>query len=227
MAEKKPAGKKTTAKKSTAKSGKKRTTPPGKKKGLTAFEERFCQEYMYAPSGAKAARRAGSEATRADQIAYALLRKVEVQERIAELKAAYMEKSGLKIESIYRYLDAVINFDIRDLYHEDGRLKQPHELAPDVAMAIQGMKVRELMGGSGDERTVIGQDVEYNVANRNDAADKALKALGAYREIIELQADSTLRGIFNAISGRTVGPPGLRTGPQGIAGGAGGNRGQG
>lgn len=188
---------------------------------LSEFEDRFCLEMVYAPNGATAARRAGTPSKQPAQAAYKLLQKEAVKARIAEYKATYIEKVGLEIESVYRYLNGVINFDIRDLYHRDGRLKQPHELDPDVAGVLQGLTVTTRKDGRGEDADML-EEVEYKVPNRNEAADKALKALGVYREIVELHADSTLRGILNAIAGQSLGPPGLRAGPQGIAGGTGG-----
>jgi len=82
--------------------------------GLSPKHRRFCEEYLKDLVGAKAAIRAGYSAKTAYQQGYALLRKPEIAEAIAELVQERSERTQITADMVLRKLARVAFGNIYD-----------------------------------------------------------------------------------------------------------------
>lgn len=116
-------------------------------KKLNDKQKRFVDEYLIDLNATQAAARAGYSQKTAGQIGERLLRKVEIQQAIAERKQARQERTEITQDRVLQELARIAFFDVRKLYREDGSLKGPHELDDDAAAVLAGVDVVEIAGG--------------------------------------------------------------------------------
>lgn len=99
-------------------------------------------------------------------------------------------------------------FDPGQLFAEDGSLLPVKKMAPEVRAAIASVEVEELFDGAGKDRKRIGYIRKVKLWDKNSAADKLLRHLGAYekdnRQRLGVLADlprETLRLIIERLRG--------------------------
>ena len=91
--------------------------------------ERFCREYVIDGDGNRSAQAAGYAPGGARQQACKMLKRPEVQARIAELNNRLLRDADITAERVKLELARVAFADLRSLYRADGTLKAPHEIA--------------------------------------------------------------------------------------------------
>lgn len=131
--------------------------------GLTERQEAFCQFYIIELDGQKASIMAGYSKKGAIQRGYKLLRTEPVQNRIRELKAARMRRTMITQDEVLVQWADIGCFDIRELYHEDGRMKLPQELSATAAQVVASAKVKQTKVrryATGDEEA---EEVEIHI----------------------------------------------------------------
>jgi len=131
-----------------------------------AQEELFAVAYTAnGNNGTAAAKAAGYSDKSAYSQATRLLKRPRVAARIAELQQALLEKHALKADDVMRQLGAIIRFDPRKLYREDGSLKDVAELDEDTAAALSGFEITvESTRGAKSKRNkkdADSDDIEY------------------------------------------------------------------
>ena len=90
---------------------------------LTDKQEMFCREYLIDLNATQAAIRAGYSVKTANRIAAQNLSKLDIQNRIAELKAKRNEDVGIDADYVLRRLVEIDQMDVLDILNEDGSLK--------------------------------------------------------------------------------------------------------
>ncbi|EPJ4017660.1 TPA: terminase small subunit [Klebsiella pneumoniae] len=90
---------------------------------LTDKQEMFCREYLIDLNATQAAIRAGYSVKTANRIAAKLLSKVDIQNRIAELKSKRNEDVGIDADYVLRRLVEIDQMDVMDILNDDGSLK--------------------------------------------------------------------------------------------------------
>lgn len=111
---------------------------------LTPKQEKFCQEYMVDLNATQAAIRAGYSKKTANVIASQNLSKLNIQDRLVELKGKIQEKTDLTVESVIE--------DIKDTHR---RAKLAEDEKP-TELKASDMLMRHLGGYEKDnERQVI------------------------------------------------------------------------
>lgn len=152
--------------------------------GLTENQEEFCQQFIIDLDAAKAAKRAEYAHP---QVAGCKLMKIEkVQKRIMELKRDRMHRTMISQDEVLIQWADIGLFDIRELYHEDGRMKLPHELSATAAQVVASAKVKQVKkrtyhsGDEDDEVTEVYIDevVEYKLNDKHTALTNLAKHLG-------------------------------------------------
>ena len=111
---------------------------------LTQKQEQFCIEYIETGNASEAHRRVYSyknmkEAT-INRNAHKVLQNNKIKTRLAELMAPVYEKLEVTQEKTLKRLMQGQEFDIRELYDENGKLKKPCDLDENVAKAVVGVK---------------------------------------------------------------------------------------
>lgn len=90
---------------------------------LTDKQEMFCCEYLIDLNATQAAIRAGYSAKTANRIAARLLSKVDIQNRIVELKTNRNESVGIDADYVLRRLVEIDQMDVLDILNDDGSLR--------------------------------------------------------------------------------------------------------
>lgn len=110
---------------------------------LTPKQERFCEEYLIDLNATQAAIRAGYSANTANRIASELLSKLDIQNRIAELKAERSKRTEITQDRVVKELAAMAFAKATDYACvEDGIviIKPTSMLTPLQQVAIVGIK---------------------------------------------------------------------------------------
>lgn len=91
---------------------------------LTDKQDMFCREYLIDLNATQAAIRAGYSVKTANRIAAQNLSKIDIQNRIAELKAKRNEDVGIDADYVLRRPVEIDQMDVLDILNDDGSLKQ-------------------------------------------------------------------------------------------------------
>ena len=153
---------------------------------LTPKQEKFCLEYLSTGNASEAYRRAYPKSllwksTSVERKACELSHNVKILARINGLQAKVEEKYiADKGRTIKRLLQGQ-EFDIRTLYHPDGKLKHPHELDDDAARAVVGVKYDK-----------DGALLEYKIIDVKGCAELVGKHLKIFTDRLEVKHTLTL-----------------------------------
>ncbi|MCX9003871.1 terminase small subunit [Citrobacter portucalensis] len=90
---------------------------------LTDKQEMFCREYLIDLNATQAAIRAGYSVKTANRIAAQNLSKLDIQNRIAELKKKRNDDVGIDADYVLRRLVEIDQMDVLDILNDDGSLK--------------------------------------------------------------------------------------------------------
>jgi phage terminase small subunit len=149
-----------------------------KKKKLTPKQQAFCDLYLIGLNAQDAyiqCYKTNNKNT-AKSKAHHLLNKEYIKEYIEKRQQEVAKKTEVTIERVVNELAKLGFSNVKDLYTEDGRLLQPHELSRDVASAIQEITIREEIRG--DEK--VAEIIKYKLADKKGSLDLLMKHLGGY-----------------------------------------------
>lgn len=158
---------------------------------LTDKQEMFCREYLVDLNATKAAIRAGYKEKSANRTASINMSKVDIQNRISELKHERNSRLEINADYVLRRLVEIDQMDVLDILTHDGGLKMVHEWPKVWRTTLSGLDVLTTVTNF-DETTV------ENILKKIKWPDKVknLELLGkhisvqAFRE----QASHTLTG---------------------------------
>ena len=164
--------------------------------GLSVFERKFATEYLVDLHAINAYQRASAPKkvayNTASTNAWKLMQRPDMQALITDIRDQAVAKAGLGIDDALNKLRQLLMYDVRKLFHADGRPKSVHELDDDTAMAVVGIDVVT----AGNAETGIGEVRKYKLADRIAALDKAMRYHNLFKEEQKSLAD--------AITGVTV-----------------------
>lgn len=133
-----------------------------------------------------------------------------VSARVAELRAAAVERSTLDQARVLSEIAMLAHSDIAGIMHVDGpkagQVKLPHELDAATRAAVASFKIDE-----------FGR-IEYKFWDKNSALERASKVLGLFEKDNRQKADPLVT-LLQGLSGNVVGP--VADAPPGGAGGKG------
>lgn len=107
-----------------------------------------------------------------------------LNKRTRAIKERLLRDEALTVESTVEAIRRGQNFDIRSLYHQDGRLKELHELSEEEAWPIVGIEiVREnIKGGDGHSDTVL----KYKLDRRHGYVELAARHQGMLHDKVDV-----------------------------------------
>ena len=150
---------------------------------LTIKQENFCLAYFKTGNASEAYREAYDVSKMKPETinrrAHDLVYNGKIKARIEDLYKPIRDKLVASKEKTIKRLMQGQEFDIRGLYHEDGKLKQPHELDDDTAKGVVGVKY--------DKDT--GALVEYKIIDVKGCAELIGKHLKLWVDKVELSTD--------------------------------------
>lgn len=163
-----------------AKSGKHAKVQAGSSKNAAAHKRALFVEAFLAngENATQAAISAGYSPKTAGSAGGRLLQLVEIQDQLARRRAQFAKTFEVTAESTTRSLAAALNFDFGSLWTPGGKLKQPHELDPEVRKCIQGVKTERLVV-NGEMKDIV---VEYIWQDRVRVREQAMRKFNLYAE---------------------------------------------
>jgi phage terminase small subunit len=138
---------------------------------------RFVDEYLIDLNGTQAAIRAGYSPKTANEQASRLLANVNIQLLIAEKQIIRSIRTEITSDRVILEIARLAFSDPRKAFTGANELKDIHDWPDEVAAAISSIKIKELRDADG---TVTGTVKEVKFWDKNSAADKLMKHLGAY-----------------------------------------------
>lgn len=156
---------------------------------LTAFEERFCHEYLIDLNATAAAVRAGSKATRPKEVGYQLLQKERVRARILQLMQERSQRTQIDADSVLLELAKIGFANMLDyvIVRKDGMAYVDlSRLTRDQAAAIQEVTVDVLAveeEPGGDKVPV--KRVKFKLSDKTRALELIGKHLGMFPTTIK------------------------------------------
>ncbi|MCG7388762.1 terminase small subunit [Pantoea sp. ACRSB] len=113
---------------------------------LTDKQEMFCREYLIDLNATQAAIRAGYSESTANRIAANLLSKVDIQNRVSELKTMRNEQVCVDAAYVLRRLVEIDQMDVLDILLANGELKPIKDWPKVWRTTLSGMDVTETAG---------------------------------------------------------------------------------
>ena len=120
-----------------------------------------------------------SEKTAGSQ-GFDLLKRPEVQALIQNESERAGKASGLSVDRWIEEVRRLAFCDARQLFDKEGNLKKIHEIDDDTAAAIAGVEAVDLLGGTGEDRKVVGYLKKIKLNSKTQALDMAAKHLSLY-----------------------------------------------
>lgn len=149
--------------------------------GLTFFQRALCERYLAHGNIQRAIHEADTEHKFSYPYPRSLFDDEKVQAVIVRELTDRVERYKLDSETVLRKLSYILNQDVRNVYHRDGRLKQPWELDEATAASVRKIKVKEVFEWVGvDEerrRVQTGEIIEYEFWPVPDAIALAMRHL--------------------------------------------------
>ena len=149
-------------------------------KKLTAKEAKFVDEYLIDLNASAAARRAGYSEKTAYRIGYENLRKPHIEEALMVARQRLSVESGITPEMVIKARGNIAFCDIAECYTEDGNLKNIHDIPKAARMALAGLDVFEVFGGSGEDKVAIGITKKVKRWDPPQGLDSLAKHFGLY-----------------------------------------------
>lgn len=123
---------------------------------LTDKQEMFCREYLIDLNATQAAIRAGYSKKTANVQGAQNLAKLNIQNRIADLKAKRNEKLNIDASYVLRRLVEIDEMDVLDILKDDMSLKPVSGWPSSWRRYLSGFDLAEMFEGQGDEREMVG-----------------------------------------------------------------------
>lgn len=116
---------------------------------LTPKEKAFVREYLVDLNQTAAAKRAGYGGTHdsSKQLGAKLMRKAGIKRAIKQAMDARAKRTNVTADRVLEEIARIAFVDVRELFNEDGTLKNPRQLGAEVAAALSSIDVSEVGGG--------------------------------------------------------------------------------
>lgn len=164
-------------------------------KGLTEKQERFAVLYFRDGNASQAYREAFApkkmSAKHIANKASALLKRGEIQGRVAELRAKVSDRAVLTLEKTFARLARIVNGDVRQLFGEKNRMLDVSDWDPDTAAIVAGVESFEEYQGKGEDRQAVGMVRKVKLIDVNPAIANAMRHFGAFEKDNKQRADPT------------------------------------
>jgi phage terminase small subunit len=149
---------------------------------LTAKQKAFVRHYLESHEITESAKKAGYADKHSNTIGNRLMHKSRIIELIRQEEEKAIQAAGINRKDALLRLAKMVYFDPRNLYREDGSVKDPSEWDDATAAVIAGIEVMEVFGGKGKEKTIIGQTKKVKVIDPLRALEVLMKHLGLLKD---------------------------------------------
>jgi len=162
---------------------------------LTIKQEAFCQAFILHGDKSEAYRGAYNTSRMKPETvnrnAFELFNDNKITTRISYLRKQIEEDNKTTIGEIVSTLSDMLRFDIGELYDENGKLKNIHDIPKKARLMISQLDSDEIKAYEGGETIIIGQTKKLKVFDKLNAVEKLMKHLGGYEKDNEQKAPKT------------------------------------
>jgi hypothetical protein len=102
--------------------------------------------------------------------------------------------------SVIQELKAIASTDIRELFNDNGTVKDPKDWPDHIARAVKSIEVDELFEGSGKERTQIGLTRKIQLWDKPKALELIGRSLAMFTDKAEVTGKLSLEDLVVAIA---------------------------
>lgn len=148
---------------------------------LSKRVQHFCQFFALHGVGRQAVIEAGYNAEHAASIYQQLTQNEYVRAYINELCASIFDKIGLSRLEIAKKYKEIINQDIREIFNDDGTIKELKDMPDRVSNTIARIKIEEIYDGKGQRKRAKGRTVDVYLYDKMKAMD-AVRQMAGYNE---------------------------------------------
>jgi phage terminase small subunit len=159
------------------------TEPEGSaSKPLNDKQDRFCLEYLIDLNATAAAKRAGYSEDTAYSIGHELLKKPEIQDRIARLKAERSIRTQITADRVLEEL-AIVGFsNVQDyIVDDDGRIEVTRSAGEGSIRAVSSIRRKKKKYGHGENQSDE-VEVELKLWPKVSALEKMGQHLGIFEK---------------------------------------------
>jgi len=151
---------------------------------LTDKQARFITEYLVDCNGTQAAIRAGYSESSARQIATVLLSNDYIKDPIQLELDQRTRNNGLTVDLVLNELKNAVKFNPKDLYNQDGSLKEITELDDSTSKVITGHRVVSVKRD--DETKTTTKVTEIKWLDKLKSVEMAMKHLRILNEKVDV-----------------------------------------
>jgi phage terminase small subunit len=172
------------------------------KEKLTPKQELFCQEYIKDFNATRAALAAGYSEKIPSETGYENLRKPQIQDYLKKLLEKRSLRNEITQDRILEELAFIAFFDIRELFNDDGSLKNIKDLDERTARALAAVDSSKITTKGKDEVTEFIKKIK--ALDKRGALELLGKHLGMFADLIRIEDASTgftkwLEGLYIAL----------------------------
>lgn len=153
---------------------------------LTAKQQRFVVEYLANGMNAtKAAISAGYSEKTSESQGSRLLSNVKISTAIGSKAEKYMAKLEFGVDKTLEFVARMAFFDPKDLFEDDGSLKQIKDIPIEARTVLAGLEVTELFEGEGEQKHAFGLLKKVRLSDRKGALDMLMRYHALYKDKVE------------------------------------------
>lgn len=168
--------------------------------GLSPLQARFVTEYVKTNDEIKAYVNTYGDCDNPSEEVKNLMRTRSVKKAInSQVKALALRLMGTD-NSVLAELIRNATYDPRDLFNDDGSLKNMKEIPEDLARCITKISVKDIKEKVGESIHKVGEIVDISFSNKITALDKLMKHKGLLTENVNVGNVNITQVIANTIN---------------------------
>lgn len=156
---------------------------------MTDAQKRFCDEYLIDLNATRAYKVAYPNCKKDETASAAgsrMLGNVKVQEYISKKQKEIEKRTEVTQDRVIKELAKIAFLDIRNLYTDNGQLKNVADLDNDTAGAISALETLEEYDGYGDDREKIGDVQKVKLLDKTKALELLGRHLGIFNDKLDV-----------------------------------------
>jgi len=124
-----------------------------------------------------------------------LLTNVDIRDAIAGRSEKALAKIDFSVDRTLEFVARLAFFDPKDLFEDDGSLKQMKDIPEEARTVLAGLEVTEIFEGDGDQKHAMGLLKKVKLSDRLNALDKLMRYHSLFRDKIEHVGKITLESL--------------------------------